>query len=88
MNKTLIISLLVYLFLLQGCTSWQEMESRRYKYQIGMTKQQVLGSIDGYPMRTLKQTTALGTEEIWIYAGPTYLYFDRSGILRRIDSPF
>lgn len=53
-----------------------------------MTKEQVLKSVDGEPDRKLKKSTASGTDEVWVYAGPTYLYFDKAGILRRIDSPY
>lgn len=53
-----------------------------------MTKEQVLGSIDGSPSRVHKSTTVSGTTEIWTYEKSTYLYFDETGILKRIDSPY
>ena len=87
--KNLLLAAFVLCFLLiQGCTYWQELESRRYAPKIGMTKEQVLGSVWSSPRRKEKTTTASGTSEIWIYAGPSFLFFDETGILRQIDSPF
>ena len=84
MKKVVFTIFIMCVLSVQGCASWKE----RYKWQIGMTKEQVLKSVDGEPDRKLKKSTASGTDEVWVYAGPTYLYFDKAGILRRIDSPY
>lgn len=87
-SKKILSVLFILSILFQGCGAIHENERHSYKWQIGMTKQQVLGSVDGEPRRINKTTTASGTREQWVYAGPSYLYFDESGILKRIDSPY
>lgn len=86
MKKLLLAALAFVVLSVQGCASGPDRP--RYKWQVGMTKEQVLGSVDGSPKRVNKTTTASGTREQWIYAGPSYLYFDENGILRTIQSPF
>lgn len=45
-----------------------------YKWEIGMSKNQVLHSIDGEPHKIVKTTTANDEMEVWFYTGAT-LYF-------------
>jgi len=72
-------------FLIQGCASGPG--ERRYLPEIGMTKEQVLRSAWNSPRQMNKTRTAQGTSEVWIYAGPSFLYFDEGGILKVINSP-
>lgn len=88
MKKILLIASVICALLLQGCAAGNGTESRAYKWKIGMTQAQVLGSVDGAPRQKSKTTTAYGTTEIWFYGRSTLLFFDESGILRQIDSPY
>lgn len=45
-----------------------------YKWEIGMSKNQVLHSIDGAPKKIVKTSTENGSTETWFYNGAT-LYF-------------
>ncbi len=52
---------------------------------IGMTKEQVLGSMWGKPRRVHSTTNAFGTREQWVYGDGNYLYF-QDGILTSIQN--
>jgi TPR repeat protein len=45
-----------------------------YKWKIGMSKKQVLNSVDGAPKRVIKNSSAEGVTETWVYTG-AYLFF-------------
>lgn len=45
-----------------------------YKWKVGMSKNQVLHSIDGEPVKVVRTTSSNGATEIWFYHGAT-LYF-------------
>lgn len=85
LKKLLFFALLLCVFLIQGCAS--DTGSRRYLPEIGMSKEQVLRSTWSSPREMNKTQTARGTTEVWIYAGPSFLFFDEGGILRVINSP-
>lgn len=61
-----------------------DIEDRKYKPEIGMTKEEVLNSTWGKPKDINTSTYAWGTSEQWCYSNYRYLYFD-DGILTSIQ---
>lgn len=58
-----------------------------YKWEIGMSKNQVLHSIAGNPDKRMKTTTGAGSTEVWFYPGAA-LYFgpeSKWGLLEMIQ---
>lgn len=60
--------------------------SKPYKWAVGMTKKQVLESVDGAPQRVNKTTILDKTTEQWIYSGGSaLLYFNQNDVLIAIQ---
>lgn len=86
MEKNLFFAFVLCTLLFQGCATSNSRDHTYYP-AIGMTKEEVLRSAWSSPRQMNKTTTASGTSEVWIYAGPSFLFFDESGILQVINSP-
>lgn len=56
--------------------SAQRMAQPRSTLSIGMTKDQVLGSERGRPIKINTTTTKAGEREQWVYPGGVYVYFE------------
>lgn len=68
------------------CLELQENgNNANYNPAIGMTKNEVLKSLWGKPLKTNKTTTFYGTREQWVYSRNRYLYFNENGILTTIQ---
>ena len=59
-----------------------------YKWQVGMSKNQVINSVDGEPEKKIKRSTENGVTEVWVYTG-AYLFFgsikENYGCLKEIQ---
>lgn len=56
-------------------------EKRKSGIYLGMTKEDVVLSSWGRPLRTNKTHTSYGTREQWIYKNNNYLYFDNNELI-------
>lgn len=58
--------------------------TKPYPPKIGMSKAQVDDCEWGSPRDKRKTTTQSGTTEVWVYAGPAFIFFDAEGHVEEI----